>query len=40
MENLKEINITESKEQFLQEIQEIMEENPKLYEAFAKEKYE
>jgi len=40
MENLKEISMTESKDLFLKEIQEIMDENPKLYKAFAKEKYE
>ena len=40
MENLKEIHMTESKDLFLEEIKAIMDKNPKLYKAFAEEKYE
>lgn len=32
-----EISMAESKEQFLKEVNEIMDENPKLYKAFAEE---
>lgn len=39
MENLKEISMAKSKEQFLKEVQEVMNENPKLYKAFAEERY-
>ena len=40
MKNLEEITMAESKEQFLKEVQEVMDENPKLFKAFADEIYE
>ena len=40
VEKVYEIGMAENKEQFLEEIQEIINENPKLYKAFAKEKYD
>lgn len=38
--NVSEVGMAESKEQFIKEVQEIMDENPKLFKAFEKETYE
>ena len=38
-ENLREVGMAESKEQFIREVQEIMDENPKLFKAFEEETY-